>query len=197
MNPCRRVRDGCRGPAPSSKQRAGVLAAAIAASAALALAGCGGSSLSNTATAGGGGSSSSAAGGDSSAGAPPNSRGVTAGALQFARCMRAHGISNFADPTNGGELTIPPGDKNSPAFKRASQACQSRLPGGGPQSQRSDMSHAQSLQLAKCIRAHGVPNFPDPNASGVIPPNAVNPNSPAMKAALQACQPAGAPPQAP
>jgi len=111
--------------------------------------------------------------------------------------MRAHGISNFADPTNGGELTIPPGDKNSRAFKSASQACQSRLQGSGPGAQRSDMSHAQSLQLAKCIRAHGVPNFPDPNASGVIPPTAVNPNSPAMKAALQACQPAGGPPQAP
>jgi hypothetical protein len=196
MNPCRRVRDGARRPAPSRKQRAGVLAAAFAASAALGLAGCGGASPSNTATAGGG-SGSSGAGGDSSAGAPPNSQGVTAGALQFARCMRAHGISNFADPTNGGELTIPPGDKNSPAFKSASQACQSRLPGGGPRGQRSDMSHAQSLQLAKCIRAHGVPNFPDPNPSGVIPPNTVNPNSPAMKAALRACQPAGGPPPAP
>lgn len=196
MNPSRRVRDGSRGPSPSRKQRAGVLAAAFAASAALALAGCGGSSPSNTATAGGG-SGSSGAGGDSSAGAPPNSRGVTAGALQFARCMRAHGISNFADPTNGGELTIPPDDKNSPAFKSASQACQSRLQGGGPQAQRSDMSHAQSLQLAKCIRAHGVPNFPDPNASGVIPQSGINPNSPAMKAALRACQPAGGPPAAP
>jgi hypothetical protein len=111
--------------------------------------------------------------------------------------MRAHGISNFADPTNGGELTIPQGDKNSPAFKSASQACQSRLHGGGPQAQRSDMSHAQSLQLAKCIRAHGVPNFPDPNASGVIPQSGINPNSPAMKAALRACQPARGPPAAP
>jgi hypothetical protein len=201
MNPTRRIRVEARAPSPSGQLRAGALAAVIAAGAALALGGCGGSSPSTTSTGGGGSNSSAAAGGDSSAGAPPNSQSVEAAGLRFARCMRAHGISNFADPTNGGELTIPPGDKNSPAFKSASNACKSLLPGGaggaGPTGQKSDMTPAQELQLAKCIRAHGVPNFPDPNASGVIPQSGINPNSPAMKAALQACQTAGGPPPAP
>lgn len=200
MNPSRRARVEARGPSRSRQPRAGTLAAAIAAGAALALGGCGGSSPSTTST-GGGGSHSSAAAGDISAGAPPNSQSLEAAGVKFARCMRAHGISNFADPTNGGELTIPPGDKNSPAFESASNACKSLLPGGaggaGPTGQKSDMSHAQELQLAKCIRAHGVPNFPDPNASGVIPQSGINPNSPAMKTALQKCQPPGGPAQTP
>jgi hypothetical protein len=184
--------DGARAPSRSSKRRARTAAVAIAATGALLLAGCGGSSPSNTATAGGG-SGSSGGGGDSSAGAPPNSQGLTARALQFARCMRAHGITNFADPTNGGELTIPPGDKDSPAFRSASQACQSLMSGGaggvGPSGEKSDMTRAQALTLAKCMRAHGVPNFPDPNASGAIPPGSVDPNSPQVKSALKACQP--------
>jgi hypothetical protein len=188
MNSTRRVCDGARAPSPCGPLRARVLAAAIAASAALALAGCGGSSPSTTST---GSDSNSSAG---------SSQSVEADALKFARCMRAHGISNFADPTNGGQLTIPPGDKNSPAFDSASHACASLMPGAagvGPSGQKRIGSRAQELDLAKCIRAHGVPNFPDPTASGAIPPGSVNPNSPALKAALQACRPAGRPPQAP
>jgi hypothetical protein len=53
------------------------------------------------------------------------------------------------------------------------------------------MTRAQALRLATCMRAHGVPNFPDPNASGAIPPGSVNLNSPQVKTALQACQPNG------
>src|SRR6516225_10544546 len=30
---------------------------------------------------------------------------------------------------------------------------------------------SDKLSLARCLRAHGVPNYPDPNASGQEPPN--------------------------
>src|SRR6516225_4331927 len=30
---------------------------------------------------------------------------------------------------------------------------------------------SDKLGLARCLRAHGVPNYPDPNASGQEPPN--------------------------
>jgi hypothetical protein len=49
--------------------------------------------------------------------------------LAFSRCMRAHGITNFPDPTfggGGGQLRIdkPSGiDPNSPAFQAAQKAC--------------------------------------------------------------------------
>ena len=200
MNPTMRIADAASAPPPSGKLRAAMFAAAIAASAALLLAGCGGSSPSSTSTGGGGsGSSAAAGGGDSGAARPPT--GVPADAVKFARCIRSHGVSDFPDPSSSGQLTIPPDDRNTPAFKSASKACQSLMAAGaggiGPSGQKSDLSRAQELQLAKCLRSHGVPNFPDPTPSGAVPPGSVNPNSPAVKAALQACQPTGGPPQAP
>jgi hypothetical protein len=51
--------------------------------------------------------------------------------LAFARCVRSHGIPNFADPTAHG-LAPPAGiDPNSPAFQAAFQACRRLLPGFG------------------------------------------------------------------
>lgn len=50
-------------------------------------------------------------------------------------------------------------------------------PGGGP-----------LLAYARCMRAHGVPGFPDPRATGgLVIPNDMNPQSPAFQAAGQAC----------
>src|SRR5437588_709453 len=54
-------------------------------------------------------------------------------ALQFTACMRAHGETNFPDPTfNGGgarlELSKSSGlDPSSPTFKAAQQACGSLI----------------------------------------------------------------------
>jgi hypothetical protein len=199
MNPNKRARDQARWPSWCRQLRAGVLAAAIAANAALVLAGCGGSSTTtSTPTRGTGtvGSSVASQGGYSGAPRPP--AGMAADAVKFARCIRSHGVSDFPDPPSSGQLTIPPDDRNTPAFESASKACQSLMPGGaGGAGQRTDMSRAQQLQLAKCMRSHGVPNIPDPDASGGIPLAGINPNSPAVKAALQKCQPAGGPARAP
>ncbi len=38
--------------------------------------------------------------------------------------------------------------------------------GGGASSSASAPTYVQELALAQCMRSHGVPNFPDPNASG-------------------------------
>jgi hypothetical protein len=199
MNPTMRMCDGARAPSPSGKLRAGMVAFVIAASGALLLAGCGGSSTSTTTTTGGGSTAGAYAvstGGDSGAPSPP--AGVAADAVKFARCIRSHGVSDFPDPSSSGQLTIPPDDRNTPAFESAQKACRSLMPGGaGGSQQKSDMSRAQELQLAQCMRSHGVPNFPDPNPSGGLSLNGINPNSPAVKAALQKCQPPGGPSQAP
>lgn len=50
----------------------------------------------------------------------------------------------------------------------------------------------QMTKFAACMRAHGVPNFPDPNAQGQIPMSAVmaggvDPRSPQLGRAAQAC----------
>jgi hypothetical protein len=54
-------------------------------------------------------------------------------ALAFAACMRSHGVPNFPDPqfqAGGVRIGGPGFDFNSPQFKSAQTACQSKLPGG-------------------------------------------------------------------
>ena len=54
-----------------------------------------------------------------------------------------------------------------------------------------ESSGSFTLAFAKCMRAHGVPNFPDPNgSSGQLGPNSgIDPNSPQFQSALNGrCQ---------
>jgi hypothetical protein len=57
--------------------------------------------------------------------------------LAFSVCMRAHGVKDFPDPTNGGlQVRVSPGsdlDPNNSTFQKAQQACKGNLPfkGGG------------------------------------------------------------------
>jgi hypothetical protein len=52
--------------------------------------------------------------------------------LEFSACMRAHGIKDFPDPSNGGlRIQVHPGsdlDPNNPTFRAAQHACQKYLP---------------------------------------------------------------------
>jgi hypothetical protein len=45
-----------------------------------------------------------------------------------------------------------------------------------------------ALKLAACMRAKGVPNFPDPNSSGVIQGTNIDPGSPQFQAAQKKCR---------
>lgn len=45
----------------------------------------------------------------------------------------------------------------------------------------------QALKLSQCMRANGVPNFPDPNGQGVIQGSGIDPNSSAFQRAQQKC----------
>jgi hypothetical protein len=118
-------------------------------------------------------------------------------ALKFAQCMRVNGVPNFPDPTftSGGINSNLNGsgiDPNSPTVQKAREACkqyeqddQSANPSANPSAQ------AQSLKYARCMRANGVPNFPDPDASGGIslsPGSGLDPNDPAFQKAARACQ---------
>lgn len=125
-------------------------------------------------------------------------------ALQFARCMRAHGVSNFPDP-NGNGIQITQAIAQSPAFKTAQTACKQYLPNGGVPPTTAPGERAAALAFAKCMRTHGVPDFPDPLTSvpSSPPPGAVaiidlrgmafelgpglDPRSPAFQQAASAC----------
>ena len=53
------------------------------------------------------------------------------------------------------------------------------------------MKLQNGAKFAACMRAHGVPNFPDPNGQGAIqfgPGSGIDPDSPKFRAAQTACQ---------
>jgi len=135
-------------------------------------------------------SSSAAAGGD-----PP---------LKEAQCMRSHGVPNFPDPSPGGPSVMPNWiNPHAPAFRSAQKACAKYLRGGGNPASSTESEKLELLNLAKCMRAHGLPGFPDPTTSPPPAPppgshtgNAIGiagvyllfpPQSPALKQAAAAC----------
>ena len=79
--------------------------------------------------------------------------------------MRAHGVTNFPDPGSGGGIQIPIGsgiNPQAPAFQSAQRACRKLLPGGGPSGHASEQQKLRMFAMSRCMRAHGVTDFPDP-----------------------------------
>jgi hypothetical protein len=125
-------------------------------------------------------------------------------ALEYVKCLRAHGVPSFPDPGPGGRLASIPSDIDTaaPAFRFAQGACANLVPGGtaGPSSKGSRQA---LLADAECMRRHGLANFPDPTPTPPPPPppgertgNAVGgsgaylvlpPTSPAVSRAEAAC----------
>lgn len=129
----------------------------------------------------------------SKAGVSASATSKRASALAYSRCMRAHGIKDFPDPGPDGEVSInatPGSDLTGPRFEAAMKACRPMLPSEG---RRRDprVVRAAALRYAKCMRAHGIKDFPDPNSDGGIQISAgpgLDPNSPRFKAADKACK---------
>ncbi len=119
--------------------------------------------------------------------------------MNFAGCIRSHGLAGYPDPVVSSsadhvQVTISPGslDPNSPAFRSADRACHHYLPNGGVQAGPSGtgaQQRAQDVVFADCMRSHGVPGFPDPDHDGVFTLSArINEQAPAFRRATQACQ---------
>jgi hypothetical protein len=153
--------------------RARLLVAAAPLSVALALAGCGGSSTTSPSVAhlssGKGASTASSEGRGSS---PESPASLQQAMVAFAKCVRANGVPNFPDPSSGsgGFPVHARGLINSPLFKAAQAKCHKLVPegpGSGPPP--SPQTLARFLNIARCMRRHGVSDFPDPRTSA--PPN--------------------------
>jgi hypothetical protein len=120
--------------------------------------------------------------------------------LQFAQCMRSHGVPNFADPSPGGGLlnaiSAAGIDTQSPTYQAAFQACKKYTPAGNVTPE-SAADNAKALQASQCMRSHGVPNFPDPitgptGAQAInLGPEHIDPNSSTFQTANAACQKLG------
>ncbi|MFF4621174.1 hypothetical protein [Nonomuraea jabiensis] len=113
--------------------------------------------------------------------------GSKADPVAFARCVRENGVPNFKDPEPGegmGEGI----DLDSPAFKKAAEACEEFMPAPPPQTDPNQTwSTADKLKYAMCMRDNGVPSFPDPDAGGGFK-LADDPNTPQFKKAEEACK---------
>jgi hypothetical protein len=164
--------------------QSGVLSVVLILSSVVTVAACGGSSSTRRASVGPYGRASSPA--------------------SLSRCMRANGVSGFPDPVAGpgGEglpLTVSPDGSLTaegktfagPALRSAERICKAYLPpaGGAPPPIRAQQRR-QQLAFARCMRAHGVPSFPDPTFSGGARnglPATINPQSPAFLSAARMC----------
>jgi hypothetical protein len=113
------------------------------------------------------------------------------GAVAFSACMRSNGVLSFPDPNSGGvipKVALQNLGVSSSRFQAAQTACQHLRP-APTTAQRREVA-AKSLQFSRCVRAHGVPNFPDPDSTGRIPDPAsvgINQGSPKFQLANQAC----------
>ncbi|HEY3979020.1 MAG TPA: hypothetical protein VGM79_17215 [Streptosporangiaceae bacterium] len=137
-----------RGRPPVPRSAAAIIAAAAAA---LLAAACGGSPAAHP-------------GGTPGAGGTPDSQLVS-----FARCMRSHGVPDFPDPQPGASNEKVPTaaqlSASATQLQAAQSACQHLLPAGTddrfPPAEVPFLLRGM-LPFARCMRSHGVPNFPDP-----------------------------------
>lgn len=123
---------------------------------------------------------------------------------EWVQCIRDHGMTRMPDAelSSEGYLQFPPGGgynwkgdlRNHPAAIEACKSIEDRYPPTAfrPKQQLSAEDLRKLGEYAKCIREHGIPEFPDPNAAGVfdlsgtslangVPPRQMNPAAQACK----------------
>jgi hypothetical protein len=155
----------------------GVSIALAAVSCALVIAACGSSGRSSSAAATSG-----------------NPQGV-----KYADCMRSHGVQSLPDPSPNGGIDLPSSiNPQAPAFRSAQQTCANLQPGaGGPPPAISPAQQKSFVANAKCMRKHGIPNFPDPTfgpgGRGIGYPPGLRFRASAINLANKACAHVGTP----
>ena len=116
--------------------------------------------------------------------------------VAYAACLNKHGVEVQAVRTGGLIWEAGPGvpGPGSPQDLAAERDCKSLVPKGGlptrPTAAQKEQALALLLRYAECIRAHGVPNFPDPTSQGlrISPSSGIDLNSPAFLGAQKSCQ---------
>jgi hypothetical protein len=135
-----------------------------------------------------GGSTSTGAGGSSSTATST----LHQEELAVAQCMRSHGVPKFPDPPANGDFPSVSPDSlgvSTSVFQSAVNACRHLAPdaGGTPSSAQHQQMLSKLLQFARCMRSHGVPDFPDPDSVGLrVDPSVTH--LPQYQTAYQACK---------
>jgi hypothetical protein len=142
-------------------------------------------------------------GGDDTAGgkssAANGEREAREAALNYARCMREHGV-DMPDPTfDGGGIKqkVPKPKLPKPKLQEAERACSKYTEEVEPptlsEEEEQEFRDA-ALANARCMREHGIENFPDPTFPGSgeaqirAPEGAFDPNDPDFKQAQEDCK---------
>jgi hypothetical protein len=116
-------------------------------------------------------------------GGPPDARGSanSPSAVGYSHCMRSHGVPNYPDPDSSGVLPKVSAQEvgvSSSQLQEARRACQNLLPNTGGALTANSLRQCEltgdcpqalvqqalndGRKFARCMRSHGVPNWPDP-----------------------------------
>ncbi|MGB9111302.1 MAG: hypothetical protein WCF24_01075 [Acidimicrobiales bacterium] len=117
--------------------------------------------------------------------------------VKFAECAREHGYSNFPDPPYpAGELNNLGYTRYSPQMQKIERDCHAlALASGWVESQAEVDQYIKAyLQMASCMRSHGIANFAEPNGKAQLNVSEAVEAEPGYPAAAKTC---GAPPRAP
>jgi hypothetical protein len=127
---------------------------------------------------------------------PTSSSSGHGSVLAYSQCMRTHGISDFPDPDSNGSISLNAEagsdlSPSNPQFQAANNACKSLKP-AVQQQQRQEVATA-ALNYAKCMRQHGVSDYPDPRPDGSLevgesPGSDLDPANPQFQRANSACK---------
>ena len=102
----------------------------------------------------------------------------------YISCLASHGV-----PISGRGVTL---SRNSPRLLRAEHACRSLQPPSSGTQTITAQDQVDYLRAAQCMRAHGVPGFPDPVfADGGVHfpvPRNVDTHSPQVLRAVATCR---------
>ncbi|MGO9958399.1 MAG: hypothetical protein ACLP50_20935 [Solirubrobacteraceae bacterium] len=135
------------------------------------------------------------AGGCGASSAPITQQQKVSSYVAYAACLNKHGVQVEPARTGGLVWEAAPGvpGPRSPQALAAERDCKSLVPTGfyqPPSAAQISQNLALLLRFAKCMRAHGVPNMPDPTSQGLrfSRSSGINPNSPAFLAAQKRCQ---------
>jgi len=160
------------------------------------------------------GSPSTGSGGSSNAGGSANS----SSAVTYSQCIRSHGVPNFPDPLSHGQ--VPKGSAqqwgvSSSQLQAAQTACQDLYPSNGGSGRvltKDSLGQCEETgdcpqalvqaamtalrTYAKCMRSHGVPDWPDPTLDSerhpgfnLVPITGTNWNSQRISNVMQGCYP--------
>ena len=88
--------------------------------------------------------------------------------VAFTQCMHAHGVPDYPAPENGQLPKITSGQQvgvSDATLQSAQTACQSRWPYQALTPAQQQQELAEDVKFAQCMRARGLPKFPDPTAT--------------------------------